>query len=524
MHKNIYPFYFSLAVALGIMLGYLLAVNSRSSDQGIWSQNKVDKLKLVQELIYQNYVDTVDTGMIVEAGINGMMGHLDPHSQYVPKQDFHEMNDPLLGSFEGIGIQFQIVEDTLHVIHVIKNGPSEKAGLLDGDRITYVDDSLIAGVGLSNDDVIRLLKGPKETKVKLGIHRLGVDKILEYVITRDKIPTYSIDVAFEKEGVGFIKLSSFTSSTTDEFHQALIKLKRNGIHSLIIDLRNNTGGYLSAATALADELLPEGRMIVYTQGLHRRKHEYHSTAGGLWEKRNLIVLMNENSASASEILSGAIQDNDRGLIMGTRSFGKGLVQENMMLPDGSSLRLTIAKYYTPSGRCIQRPYNSLDGFEKYYYEPYTSDSLLSKDSTEFHTLNGRIVYGGGGILPDSIVTPNYDSSLTAYYQLIRKGIMYNFALKYVDENRSVLKQNWSGDRFVKQFQVEKVVFSKFLDYIKNSGLKLSNEDIFHSKQKIEYMLKAYIGRDLYGDEVFYPVYLEGDEIFQKAMETIKQKY
>ena len=523
MHKNIYPFYFSLAIVLGVLMGYFLAGNNPTSKLGGLSSQTPNKLDLVRELIFQNYVDTVDSERVVKAGIDGMLGHLDPHSQYVPKQDFHAMNDPLLGSFEGIGIQFQIVKDTLHVIHVIKNGPSEKAGLMDGDRITYVDDSLIAGVGLANDDVIHLLKGPKGSEVKLGIHRLGVDKVLEYDIMRDKIPTFSIDISFVKDGVGFIKISSFTSSTEEEFHEALKKLNKDGIHSLIVDLRNNTGGYLSAATALADELLPDGRMIVYTQGLHRKKHEYPSSGGGLWEKGNLVILINENSASASEILSGAIQDNDRGLIVGTRSFGKGLVQENMMLPDGSSLRLTIAKYYTPSGRCIQRSYDGNEGFDDYYYEPYSFDSLALQDSTEYYTLNGRVVYGGGGIFPDSLVRIRYDSTLTAYYKLIRKGLIYNFALNYVDKNRVKLKQKWTKDSFIKRFEITQVTFNEFVNYIDNSGLKLQKGSILHSKHKINEIMKAYMGRNIFGDEVFYPVYLEGDQVFQKAIKIATKK-
>ncbi len=501
---------------LGIGIGYLIAPNTGGQSSSILSSKDMNKLEVIKEYILTNYVDSVDQKQLTERGINGMLEFLDPHSSYIPKRTFHRVNDPLLGSFEGIGIQFQIIKDTLRVIKVIAKGPSEKAGLMDGDRIVQVNDSVIAGIGLQSQDVVKLLKGPKGSKVDLGIARLGMDSTLFYTIVRDKIPTFSIDISFVKEGVGYIKLSSFTATTSEEFHQALKEMKSQGMKKLIIDLRNNSGGYLSAARSLVDELLPENMMMVYTEGLHRARQEYKSTAGGLWEEGKLVILINENSASASEILAGAIQDNDRGLILGSRSFGKGLVQEQILLPDSSSLRLTIAKYYTPSGRCIQRPYDVEKGFEEYYYDHYKADSLVIKDTVKYTTLNGRIVYGGGGILPDSVINSSYDSTLYAYYQLIRKGLIYNYALDYVEGNRSRLKKKWSPESFIESFVITETRYDDFIKSIQKSGLKLSDESMKLSKKKIKYLLKAYIGRDLFGEEVFYPIYLNDDEVYLAA--------
>ena len=518
MNKNLYPFYLSLAIVTGIILGYYLDRTGRLDS--LIHSGRLKKLALVEDIIIHNYADSVDKDKMEEKGIEAMLNHLDPHSHYIPKVEYHEVNDPLTGSFEGIGIQFQIIKDSLRVIHVIKGGPSEKSGIKDGDRIVQVNDSGIAGIGISDKDVIHLLKGSKGSKVRLGVRRLGVDSTLHFTVTRDKIITKSADIAFVENGTGYIKISSFTASTKTEFAKDLQRLKEEGMQGLIIDLRDNSGGYLSAATAVADQLLPEGLMIVYLEGLHRKRKEVHSKPGGLWESGRLIILINESSASASEVLAGAIQDNDRGIIMGSRSFGKGLVQENIMLPDSSSLRLTVARYYTPSGRCIQRPYDPKLGLDLYYAEAYEADSLAARDTTKYFTRKGRIVYGGGGILPDSIITPDYDSSLSAYYKLVRKNIIYRFAMDYVDRNRTALLQQWTPSTYISGARAEGKIFQAFLQspQVKKSHIK--PEQLLASKTKICYMLKALTGRNLFGDKVFYPLYLKGDTVFQKALQTI----
>ncbi len=521
MNKNLYPFYLSLTLVAGIIVGFYLA-GERKIDYLLRS-GSLNKLALVEDIILHNYADSVNTSKMEEKGIEAMLNRLDPHSHYIPKVEYHEVNDPLTGSFEGIGIEFQIVKDSLHVIHVIKDGPSAKSGIKDGDRIVEVNDSCIAGKGISEREVIRLLKGSKGSKVKLGIRRYGVDSTLHATITRDVIPTKSADIAFVEEGTGYIKISSFTASTAEEFEKDLRKLKAEGIQGLIIDLRGNSGGYLSAATAVADQLLPGGLMIVYLKGLHRKREEVHSTGGGLWETGKLIVLIDEYSASASEILAGAIQDNDRGIIMGSRSFGKGLVQENIMLPDSSSLRLTVARYYTPSGRCIQRPYDPDLGLDLYYAEGYTHDSLSRTDTTRYYTRKGRIVYGGGGILPDSLVEAGYDSSLTAYYRLMHKDILKRFAMDYVDQNRASLLQRWTPESYIQSARTEGKIFQAFSQYLHDNNISVKPQDLLDSKAKICPMLKAYTGRYLFDDKVFYPIFLEEDKVFQKALQTITKK-
>ncbi len=323
--------------------------------------------------IVQEYVDTVDRNRLTEDGINGILQDLDPHSQYITAEEFHDVNDPLLGNFEGIGIQFRIEKDTIIVIQTIPGGPSERLGLVPGDRIVKIDDTLVAGVKFSDTDAMKKLKGKRGTKVKVSIFRRGLTNLLDFMITRDVIPTYSIDVAFmPSESVGYIKLSKFSATTFDEFKKAVSDLKEKGMNKLILDLRDNTGGYLQAAIDISDELLQKDKLIVYTEGKSQPRESFYATSKGSLEDNDVVILIDEGSASASEIVAGAIQDNDRGEIMGRRSFGKGLVQRQLDFPDGSALRLTVARYYTPTGRCIQRPYIKGNGFEEYYAEHYQS--------------------------------------------------------------------------------------------------------------------------------------------------------
>ena len=411
------------------------------------------KFGRVLSLIDSYYVDTVNTDRLVEDAIIGMLKELDPHSVYISKEEVKRMNEPLQGSFDGVGIQFNILDDTLIVVNPIPGGPSEKLGIKAGDRIVEVDGKNIAGIGLKNSDVIKMLRGEKGTTVNVKIQRRGSENLLDFTITRDKIPIYSLDAAYmvNKE-IGYIKLNRFAATSIDEFNKAFSKLKQKGVKKLILDLRGNGGGYLNTAVNLADQFLPDGNMIVYTQGIHAPRYEEHATEKGVWEEGELVVLVDEGSASASEIVSGAIQDWDRGVIIGRRTFGKGLVQRPYILPDNSMIRLTVARYYTPSGRCIQKSYAkgvkdySNDIINRYNHGELTNaDSIHFPDSLKYKTLKlKRTVYGGGGIMPDIFVPLDTTKLPELYAGLIRKGIIYQFTVSYMDTHRDELKAKYKS--------------------------------------------------------------------------------
>ncbi|MFZ4549895.1 MAG: S41 family peptidase, partial [Bacteroidales bacterium] len=433
------PIAFALVLVTGIVTGFYLFRSEFVQNHAFMGGAKTgNTLNELIRFIDNNYVDSVDVQKLNNEAITGMLLSLDPHSVYIPASDFADANDPLMGNFEGIGVQFKIERDTVMVVNTIPGGPSEKVGLLAGDRIVKVDGKNIAGIKIVNEKVMKLLKGPKDTKVKVGIYRKGLKKINDFTITRGVIPTWSIDVSYAvNKEVGYIKLSKFSATTGDELRDALVDLKEKGIKKLILDLRGNSGGYLNEAISVSDEFLPDNKLIVYTQGLHRPKQIAKSTSDGVWDKLAVVVLIDEGSASASEIVSGAIQDNDRGTIIGRRSFGKGLVQEQVGLSDGSALRLTVARYYTPTGRSIQKPYTK--GAEEYYMEYYHrmtdgelefSDSIKLNDSLKFKTPGGKTVYGGGGIMPDIFVPVDRNPNLKFYNESVNKGILYQFAFDY----------------------------------------------------------------------------------------------
>ena len=481
--------------------------------------------------IDKNYVDSVDTKKLNDEAITGMLLSLDPHSVYIPASDFAEANDPLMGNFEGIGIQFRIERDTVMVINTIPGGPSEKVGLLAGDRIVKVDGKNIAGVKIVNEKVMKLLKGPKDTKVTVSIFRRGLKKLNDFTITRGIIPTWSIDISYAVNSeTGYIKLSKFSATTGNELHEALVELKEKGVKKLILDLRGNSGGYLQEAIAVADEFLPDDKLIVYTQGLHRPKQIAKSTSEGIWDDGQIVVLIDEGSASASEIVAGAIQDNDRGTIIGRRSFGKGLVQEQVGLSDGSALRLTVARYYTPTGRSIQKPYTK--GAEEYYMEYYhrmtdgeleSADSIKLNDSLKFKTPGGKIVYGGGGIMPDIFVPIERNAALKFYNESVNKGILYQFAFDYTDRNRARLIAYKDASQFDKSFSVSGGIYSEYIAYAEKNGIKYPGAEIASSQQHISELMKSYIARNLFDSKGFYPIYLRTDNAFIKAMEVLGKK-
>lgn len=512
----------------GILLGYKLKLTS-SGNAPLFHMNlrNYSKLNDVVNYIVQEYVDSVSKDKLTEEGIQGILDNLDPHSQYITAKEYHEVNDPLLGNFEGIGIQFRIEKDTIIVIQTIMGGPSEKTGLAAGDRIVYVDDSLVAGVTITNRDAMKKLKGKRGTKVKVGIFRRGIPDIINFIITRDVIPTYSIDIAFmPSETTGYIKISKFSATTYDEFNEAVQKLENEGMQNLIIDLRGNTGGYLQAAIDISDEFLGEDELIVYTDGKNQPKELFYATNKGRLENNGVVVLIDGASASASEIVAGAIQDNDRGLIIGRRSFGKGLVQRQLDLLDGSAVRLTIARYYTPTGRCIQKPYDPEKGFEEYYSESYhrylngeleVKDSIHFNDSLKYVTPGGKIVYGGGGIMPDIFIPIERGEEFQYYNSLVQKSLIFRYAFEYTDKNRAALKQYTDFENFNKHFNITDVLFDEFISFGEKNGVTKDLDGINHSMIKIEMLLKAYIGRNLYDNEGFYPIYLSIDDAFNAAI-------
>lgn len=487
------------------------------------------KLQLAEMAITNFYVDSVNEQKLSEDAIRGMLKGLDPHSTYTDAKETKAMNEPLQGDFEGIGVQFNMIEDTLVVIQPIVNGPSQKVGILSGDRIVSVNDSTIAGTKISRVDIMKRLRGKKGTKVKLGIVRRGVNGILTFVVTRDKIPVHTLNAAYMiRPGVGYICLESFGMKTHKEFMDAVKELEKQGLKSLILDLQDNGGGYLQAAVQIANEFLKDNEMIVYTEGRNVRRQNYKAIGNGRLQKMRVYVLVNEFTASAAEIVTGAIQDNDRGTVVGRRTFGKGLVQRPFDFPDGSMMRLTIAHYYTPSGRCIQKPYKKGDlkdyemDLEKRlkHGELTNPDSIHFDTSQKFYTLrNHRVVYGGGGIMPDYFV-PLDTTKYTKYHRLLAaKNIIMNAYLKYVDANRTTLKGLYkSFDTFNKNY----VVPQSLLDTIIAEGKKEKVEpkdkaELTATMPYIKVQLKALVARDLWDMNEYYRIWNEQSDIVNKAI-------
>ena len=499
------------------------------------SDSPLRKLQIAEMAITNFYVDSVNEQKLSEDAIRGMLKGLDPHSTYTDAKETKAMNEPLQGDFEGIGVQFNMIEDTLVVIQPIVNGPSQKVGILAGDRIVSVNDSTIAGVKMPRIDIMKMLRGKKGTKVKLGVVRRGVNGILTFVVTRDKIPVHTLNAAYMiRPGVGYICLESFGMKTHEEFMDAVRGLEKQGMKSLILDLQDNGGGYLQAAVQIANEFLKDNEMIVYTEGRNVRRQNYKAIGNGRLQKMRVYVLVNEFTASAAEIVTGAIQDNDRGTVVGRRTFGKGLVQRPFDFPDGSMMRLTIAHYYTPSGRCIQKPYKKGDlkdyemDLEKRlkHGELTNPDSIHFDTSQKFYTLrNHRVVYGGGGIMPDYFV-PLDTTKYTKYHRLLAaKNIIMNAYLKYVDANRTTLKGLYkSFDTFNKNY----VVPQSLLDTIIAEGKKEKVEpkdkaELTATIPYIKVQLKALVARDLWDMNEYYRVWNEQSDIVNKAVQLASDK-
>ena len=499
------------------------------------AQNKIlnspaRKLQLAEFAIANLYVDDVDEDKLVEDAIINMLEELDPHSTYSDAEEVKKLNEPLVGNFDGIGVQFNMATDTLFIIQPVSGGPSEKVGILAGDRIIEVNDTVIAGVKMSTEEIMRRLRGPKGTKVNLKIMRRGVSGLLPFTVKRDKIPVYSLDASYMmNKTTGYIRISRFAATTAEEFEKALHDLQKKGMRNLILDLQGNGGGYLNAAIEIANHMLQKGELIVYTEGKRNPRTEFNARGNGDFRDGKLVVLVDEFSASASEIVTGAIQDWDRGTVVGRRTFGKGLVQRPIDLPDGSMIRLTVARYYTPSGRCIQKPYESIEQYNKDLIERYNRGEMLSADSIHFpdslkaKTLKlGRTVYGGGGIMPDYFV-PIDTTYYTDYYLALRdKGAIVQENLKLIDAHRSEWKEKYKTfERFNKRFEVSDEMLEDLISLGKTLGTEFKEDEYKTALPLIKIQLKALIARDLWDMNEYFQVINSINNTVQKGLELIE---
>lgn len=487
-----------------------------SQGQGDMSaQEAAQKFGTLMRYVDQLYVDSVNVHDLTELAIVKMLEDLDPHSVYFSAEELKEADEPLNGNFEGIGVQFNIFKDTIMVVSPISGGPSERLGIRAGDRIVEVDGENAAGIGITNRDVMKLLKGPKGTVVQVGVKREGESELLEFDIVRDKIPIYSIDAVHMVDNkIGYIKVSRFAKTTMDEFREAILTLQDQGMKDLILDLQGNGGGMLRTAIDMSDELLSGDKLLVYTEGRAFEREDTFAEYKGLFEKGRLVVLIDEASASASEIVSGAVQDWDRGLVMGRRSFGKGLVQRPMRLPDGSAVRLTVQKYYTPSGRCIQKPYDDgVEAYRKEKFERYERGELLSLDSLDLPDsllyktrIQEREVYGGGGILPDIFVPLDTTFNSATFSRILRKGLCSRYALEQVDANRALWEARHADeDDFVARMAFSDEELANFKAFVEKEGIEIDETEWARSLPAIELRLKAFYGRNIYESKTFYRV-------------------
>ena len=536
MKKNVYAAAaLFLCIVGGVLLGNMLArranlrnnANSLSTLVKAWGKgNRVDELL---HLIDAQYVDTVDVEQLTEDAIFAVMEDLDPHSVYIPADELEMVNSELEGSFSGIGVQFNIQNDTIMVVAVISGGPSEKVGILAGDRVVEVNDTAFVGDAISNEKVMKKLRGPKGTQVKLGIKRHGTPELLHFTVTRGDVPVNSVDIAYMIEpGVGFIRVSKFAATTYQEFLNGLASLRSQGAQKFIVDLRENSGGLLDQVVMMVNEFLPRGQMIVYSEGKAYPRFDSRADGSGSFIGQPLVVIIDEFSASASEIFAGAIQDNDRGLIVGRRSFGKGLVQQQMDLSDGSAVRLTVARYYTPTGRSIQKPYEQgkgdeyeMDLMNRFMHGEFDSrDSIHLADSLVYHTPAGRTVYGGGGIMPDVFV-PRDTTEYTPYFnQVLNHGYTYQFAFQYADKHREQLNQykNWED---MERYLTQGDMLREFVAYAEDKGVKPDWKEINQSRHLLERHLAAYITRNILGEEGFFPLFYKYDPTVKRALQEMR---
>lgn len=490
----------------------------------------IKKYNAAMQLINYAYVDTINEARLIEKAIVETLKELDPHSVYISKKDIQKANEPLEGNFDGIGVQFEILKDTISVVHAVPGGPSERLGIMSGDKIVKIDNEVVTGKKVTNQFVLDHLRGKRGTKVNVSIFRKGKKDLIDFTITRDKIPINSIDAAYMiKPGIGYINLNKFAQTSMQEFTESVNLLKSKGMQNLILDLRNNSGGYMGTAIELSDEFLQPGKLIVYTQGRNAQREDFYSTTKGLFETGKLVIMINENSASASEIVSGAIQDWDRGIIVGRRSFGKGLVQRPFQLPDSSQIRLTTARYYNPSGKCIQKSY--AEGIDKYYEdfsirmkhgELIHPDSIKFPDSLKFYTSKKRVVYGGGGIMPDVFI-PWDSTPISDYFlDLRRKNIINSYVGDYVDKSRKTLKSDYPEfSSYDRNFLIDDAFMTDFFIYAEKEGVKKDEKGYAASEKLIKSQLKGLIAQKLWDMTELYTIINQYDADVLKAIEVVE---
>ena len=524
------PIIIAVSMVAGVFIGTFYANRFSEERRGLGIITPTsNKLNGLLRIINDQYVDTVDMGELIEDAMPQILGELDPHSSYIPAKDLQAVNDDLRGSFSGIGVQFTIQQDTIHISNVIPGGPSEKVGIMAGDRIVEIDDSAFVGKIVTNNESMKRLKGPKGSEVKLGIFRQGEKDLLHFSIIRGDIPVKSIDASYMlNEKFGYIKINKFGETTYPEMLIALAQLHQNNCQGIVIDLRGNTGGYMGAAIQMVNEFLPKGKLIVYTEGRKAPREDYPSNGTGSSQQLPIIVLLDEGSASASEIFAGAIQDNDRGTIIGRRSFGKGLVQQPIEFNDGSAIRLTIARYYTPSGRCIQKPYKKgydeqyeLDILTRYEHgEFFSQDSIKQDESHIYYTSIGRPVYGGGGIMPD-IFVPQDTTGVTSYFSMaINRGLTIQFAFQYTDQNRQKLQKYDNADDLLKYLKTQNIL-EKFARFAESKGLKRRNILMYKSKELFDRNLYGNIIYNMLNMEEYLKFLNQSDKTVLKALEVLE---
>lgn len=518
------------SLILSILL--LTSVNalSQSKPKSVDPKSTSMKFNTLMQLINYYYVEDVDQPKLTEEAIVAVLKELDPHSVYISKDEVEKTNEPLVGNFDGVGIQFQIYKDTILVISPVPGGPSEKLGIMAGDKIIKIDNVDAFGKKVTNQYVLDHLRGPRGTKVAVAIYRKGRKELIEYTITRDKIPINSIDASYMvTDNIGYIKLSRFAATSADEFIDAATGLKKKGMKNLVFDLRGNSGGYLNIAFDLADQFLPAGKLVVYTKGARSPKQDFIATSSGTFETGKLVVLIDEGSASASEIVAGAVQDWDRGLILGRRSFGKGLVQRPYMLPDSSMVRITTARYYTPSGRCIQKSY--ADGEEAYaedldkrfkHGELYHADSIKFPDSLRYFTQNKRIVYGGGGVMPDYFIPFDTLFASRYYTEIFRKGLLNEFTVQFIETRRKDLLKTYPDIKsFKNNFTDDQKLLDEFVAFAETKEVPRNEKDLEASGPQIKTVLKGLIARNLFNMNAYFEIVGTNDDELIKAIEVIK---
>ncbi|MEO9482490.1 MAG: S41 family peptidase [Ekhidna sp.] len=523
------PLYITLTLCLGVFIGANMA-GSATSPASDFMQS-LAKFRQVLTHVENDYVDEVDSEALVESAISNMLEELDPHTSYIPAKDLNLIQSRLQGNYEGIGVEFNIFKDTIHVVSPLSGGPSQKLGIRSGDKIIKVDGENVAGIGMTNQKVVEMLRGPGGSEVTVSIKRDGENELIDFTIERDVIPQYSVDVSYMVDDeIGYIKVARFANSTYLEFKDALLKLQDQGMKKLVIDLTGNPGGYLNRAVQIADEVLGGRQMIVYTDGKEKRYvEEHYSGETGDFESGSLVIMMDEGSASASEIVAGAVQDHDRGLIVGRRSFGKGLVQLPIDLTDGSELRLTISRYYTPSGRSIQKTYTGgnlddyyMEAYERYENgELYSSDSIKNNDSLAYKTDKGRVVYGGGGITPDFFVPLDTSQNTRYMNRLFSTNSLQEYTVKYAQDNRTKLA-DMGFDQYRSSFSVTDQMLDDLLAVAKANKLKFNASEFNRSKELIKLLAKAYIARGIWDNNGFYPIFNQQDEIFLKAIQLMDE--